>query len=100
MVRAFLLPSNGWCLVAADLDKPALHHGHRCDACGSRAYVHVVFLVGLDGAGELFFCGHHARKHLPAIKASGRVRHLIDETRLLQEHIKPPEPTELLGPKK
>jgi hypothetical protein len=62
--------------------------------------VHVIFLVGLDGDGELFFCAHHARAHLPAIKASGRVRHLIDETRFLAEHIKPPTPTELLGIKK
>lgn len=81
-------------MVAADLDKPALHSGHRCDRCASRAYVHVVIELsrlnesGYHDDGELFFCAHHAKAHLPTLKASGKIRHLIDETRLLSEHVK------------
>lgn len=36
----------------------------RCDRCGAQAYVRVVLTSG----GELLFCGHHARKHLDAVK--------------------------------
>ncbi|MFN8183573.1 MAG: hypothetical protein U0R23_04030 [Candidatus Nanopelagicales bacterium] len=36
----------------------------RCDRCGAQAYVRVVLTSG----GELLFCGHHARKHLPALE--------------------------------
>lgn len=91
--------------MAADLDKPALHHGHRCDRCGSRAYVHVIIETGVNPAGyqddgELFFCAHHAREHLPIIKARCNVLHLLDETRFLAEHIVKPEATELNSIKK
>lgn len=92
--------------MAADLDKPTLHHGHRCDRCNSRAYVHVIIELsrlkdnGYHDDGELFFCAHHAKAHLPALKASGRIRHLLDETRFLTEHIQPPEATELTNLKK
>jgi len=37
----------------------------RCDRCGAQAYVRVVLTSG----GELLFCGHHARKHLPALES-------------------------------
>lgn len=36
----------------------------RCDRCGATAYVRVVLISG----GELLFCGHHARKHMDAVK--------------------------------
>jgi hypothetical protein len=33
----------------------------RCDRCNAQAYVRVTL-----AAGELLFCGHHAREHAPA----------------------------------
>jgi hypothetical protein len=36
----------------------------RCDRCGAQAYVRVT----LEAGGELFFCGHHARKHADALQ--------------------------------
>jgi hypothetical protein len=52
----------------------------RCDRCGAQAYVRVVL-----PAGELLFCGHHAREHAPAY--SDVATHVQDETdRLLAEH--------------
>lgn len=36
----------------------------RCDRCGAQAYVRVTLTSG----GELLFCGHHAREHLPALE--------------------------------
>lgn len=35
------------------------HATQRCDRCFARAQVRVLFPSGND----LFFCGHHARKH-------------------------------------
>ena len=35
-----------------------------CDRCGAQAYVRVL----LPNAGELLFCAHHSREHLPALK--------------------------------
>lgn len=86
--------------MAADMHKPTLNALHRCDACGSRAYVHVIIETGLNDAGypdsgELFFCAHHSREHMPVIKARCNVLHLLDETRFLQQHIVKPEATEL-----
>lgn len=37
---------------------PALTRADRCDRCSARALVRALF-----PAGELFFCGHHAREH-------------------------------------
>jgi hypothetical protein len=37
---------------------PALTGADRCDRCSARALVRVLF-----PAGELHFCGHHARAH-------------------------------------
>lgn len=52
----------------------------RCDRCGAQAYVRVVLPTG-----DLFFCGHHARKHAPAF--ADVALHIQDETdRLAQEH--------------
>lgn len=37
---------------------------HRCDRCGAQAYVQ----VELNAGGELLFCGHHAREHMPKLR--------------------------------
>ena len=79
--------------MAADLNKPSLNASHRCDSCGSRAYVHVIIETGINEAGyidngELLWCRHHANEHMPMIKARCTVLHLIDETRFLTEHIR------------
>ena len=36
-----------------------------CDRCGARATAHVT----LAGGGELYFCGHHARRYDEALRA-------------------------------
>ncbi|WP_372592860.1 hypothetical protein [Actinotalea sp.] len=52
----------------------------RCDRCGAQAYVRVVLPTG-----DLFFCGHHARKHADAF--ADVAVHVHDEMdRLEQEH--------------
>jgi len=49
---------------------PAQHPGRqltvadRCDRCSARAKV----LAVLHSGGQLFFCGHHASAHLPALE--------------------------------
>ena len=91
--------------MAADLDKPTLNALHRCDACGSRAYVRVnidtdINDAGYTNTGELFWCCHHAKEHMPIIRARCNIRHYLDETRFLAEHIQPPEATELNSIKK
>ncbi len=47
---------------AADSTERPLTTADRCDVCDAQAYV-VVMLTG-----ELFFCGHHARKHADKLK--------------------------------
>jgi hypothetical protein len=42
---------------------PALSVADRCDRCGAQAFVRVVLR-----AGELLFCGHHARQNAPALQ--------------------------------
>ena len=37
----------------------------RCDRCGARATAHVT----LAGGGELYFCGHLARRYAHALRA-------------------------------
>ena len=36
----------------------------RCDRCGAKAYVR----ARLHAGGELLFCAHHGREHIPALK--------------------------------
>ena len=36
----------------------------RCDRCGAQAYVR----ARLHAGGELFFCAHHGREHLPRLR--------------------------------
>jgi len=49
--------------IAADSAERPLTTADRCDVCDAQAYVRVVMLTG-----ELFFCGHHARKHADKLK--------------------------------
>jgi len=54
----------------------------RCDRCGARAYVR----ARLSSGGELLFCAHHGREHLP--KLQGLASTIQDETdRLLPEPV-------------
>jgi hypothetical protein len=48
-----------------------------CDRCGAQAYVRVL----LPNSGELLFCAHHSREHLPALKKAGA--EVQDETERL-----------------
>lgn len=57
---------------------PELLATDRCDSCGAQAYVRVTLT-----SGELFFCAHHARKHLPALE--GVATSIHDETTRLHE---------------
>lgn len=36
----------------------------RCDRCGAKAYVR----ARLHAGGELLFCAHHGREHIPALR--------------------------------
>ena len=59
--------------VNALLTPTSLSAADRCDRCGAQAYVRAT----LHGGGELFFCAHHARKHIPALR---ELAHIHDET--------------------
>lgn len=51
----------------------------RCDRCGAQAYIR----ARLTSGGELYFCAHHGRQHLP--KLAGQASEIHDESdRLLQ----------------
>ena len=50
-----------------------------CDRCGAQAYVRVL----LPNSGELLFCAHHSREHLPALKKVAV--DIQDETQRLNE---------------
>jgi len=43
---------------------PTLTAADRCDRCGARAYVR----ARLSSGGELLFCAHHGREHLPKLQ--------------------------------
>jgi len=43
---------------------PTLTAADRCDRCGARAYVRARLISG----GELLFCAHHGREHLPKLQ--------------------------------
>lgn len=43
---------------------PELTAADRCDRCGAQAYVRARLVSG----GELLFCAHHGRQHLPALQ--------------------------------
>ncbi|MEN3265296.1 hypothetical protein [Pseudonocardia sp.] len=46
---------------------PALTRDDRCDRCSAAAKVRSLLPTG----GELLFCAHHARKHLPRLRDIG-----------------------------
>jgi hypothetical protein len=66
---------------------PNLTAADRCDRCGARAYVRVSLISG----GELFFCAHHGREHLP--KLQDLATNIQDETARLT-----PEPVGVDAP--
>jgi hypothetical protein len=53
---------------------PSLSAADRCDRCGAQAYIR----ARLTGGGELLFCAHHGRQHLPELQA--RASEIQDET--------------------
>lgn len=65
---------------------PILNAGHRCDRCGSRAYVVTVLRWSprIRHGGELLWCAHHAHMYLPAMERLISV--LIDERDTLTKH--------------
>ena len=58
---------------------PTLTAADRCDRCGAQAYVRARLVSG----GELLFCGHHGREHLP--KLQHLATQIEDETDRLHE---------------
>ena len=58
---------------------PTLTAADRCDRCGAQAYVRARLISG----GELLFCGHHGREHLP--KLQHLATQIEDETNRLLE---------------
>ncbi len=66
--------------VMTTLSPSPLTASDRCDRCGAQAYVRVTLTSG----GELLFCGHHARKHLPALESLAS--HVQDETERMAEN--------------
>ena len=61
---------------------PTLTTADRCDRCGAQAYVRVVLHAG----GELLFCAHHGREHVPALADKADIH---DESERLLEPAAP-----------
>jgi hypothetical protein len=57
---------------------PSLSAADRCDRCGAQAYVR----ARLHAGGELLFCAHHGREHVPALRAAAEIH---DESDRLHE---------------
>jgi hypothetical protein len=57
---------------------PSLTAADRCDRCGAQAYVR----ARLHAGGELLFCAHHGREHLPKLREHADIK---DETERLHE---------------
>ncbi len=53
---------------------PEMTAADRCDRCGAQAYIR----ARLESGGELLFCAHHGREHLPALM--GKAVDIVDET--------------------
>lgn len=51
----------------------------RCDRCGAQAHIR----ARLTSGGELYFCAHHGRQHLP--KLADQAVEIHDETQRLTE---------------
>lgn len=58
---------------------PELTVADRCDRCGAQAYIRARLVSG----GELLFCAHHGREHLPALQ--GHAVEIHDESARLIE---------------
>ena len=58
---------------------PELTAEDRCDRCGAQAYIRARLVSG----GELLFCAHHGRQHIPALMDKAIDIH--DETERLNE---------------
>ena len=74
-------------VAPVEAQQAILNASHRCDRCGSRAYVCTVLKWSptLRQGGELLFCAHHWARVRDAITPLLSV--LIDETRQLTRHI-------------
>ena len=57
---------------------PTLTAADRCDRCGAQAYVR----ARLHAGGELLFCAHHGREHLPKLREHADIH---DESARLTE---------------
>jgi hypothetical protein len=57
---------------------PSLTAADRCDRCGAQAYVR----ARLNAGGELLFCAHHGREHLPKLREHAEIH---DESDRLHE---------------
>ncbi|TQJ10610.1 DUF7455 domain-containing protein [Lapillicoccus jejuensis] len=53
---------------------PSLSAADRCDRCGAQAYIRARLTTG----GELLFCAHHGRQHLPQLQS--QASEIQDET--------------------
>lgn len=58
---------------------PELTAADRCDRCGAQAYIRARLVAG----GELLFCAHHGREHLPALM--GKAIDIHDESDRLHD---------------
>ena len=58
---------------------PTLTGADRCDRWGAQAYVR----ARLHSGGELLFCAHHGREHLP--KLQDVTAEIVDESERLNE---------------
>lgn len=68
-------------MTAEDLLVEPLVATDRCDRCSAQAYVRATLHVG----GELLFCAHHGREHIPAL--IGRADIHDESHRLNQEEV-------------
>jgi hypothetical protein len=57
---------------------PTLTAADRCDRCSAQAYVRATLHAG----GELLFCAHHGREHIPALVGLADIH---DESERLME---------------
>lgn len=64
--------------MTATLVNETLTAADRCDRCGAQAYLR----VRLNSGGELLFCAHHGREHLPKLREHAQIE---DETERLHE---------------
>jgi hypothetical protein len=59
---------------------PTLTAADRCDRCSAQAYVRATLHAG----GELLFCAHHGREHIPALVGHADIH---DESDRLMEPV-------------